>query len=99
MISQEEIKHIAQLAHLSLSQDELKKMEKELSVILNYFNSLKEIDVSKVKPAFYSEEEKALSLQEITRPDVTREEKGLEEQLRKTAPYREGDFFKVRKVI
>lgn len=99
MISQEEIKHIAQLAHLALEPAELKKMEKELSLILDYFNSLKEVDVSKVKPAFYSKAEKDLSLSEITREDIAKKETGQDKILKDSAPATEENFIKVKKVI
>ncbi len=99
MISEEDIKHIAQLAHLELSENELKKMGKELSLILDYFNSLKEVDVTEVRPAFYSKEEKRLSLLETTREDKTQKEKNKKEVLKDAAPCQEKGFLKVKKVI
>ena len=50
MISEKEVKHIAKLARLSLNSREVKKIEKELSSILGYFDLLKKIDVKEVKP-------------------------------------------------
>ena len=41
MISEQDVKHIAKLARLELSEKEIKKMQKELSDILNYFDLLK----------------------------------------------------------
>jgi aspartyl-tRNA(Asn)/glutamyl-tRNA(Gln) amidotransferase subunit C len=97
MISQDEIKHIAQLAHLELNSDELKSMEKELSLILDYFNSLKELDLGKVKPAFYLREKQSLSA--VTREDIVKEKKGINEKLKEASPQREKDYLKVKKVI
>ncbi len=54
MISKKEVKHIAKLARLGLSEKEMEKMEKELSSILEYFEKLKEVDVSQVEPTFHS---------------------------------------------
>ena len=48
MISKDEIKHIAKLARLELSEKELQKMEKELSLILDYMEKLKKVNISKV---------------------------------------------------
>jgi aspartyl-tRNA(Asn)/glutamyl-tRNA(Gln) amidotransferase subunit C len=51
MISEEEVKHIAKLARLGLTQVEVKKMQKELSSILDYIKKLKKVDVSKIEPS------------------------------------------------
>lgn len=54
MISKEEVKHIAKLARLGLKEKEIKKMQKELSSILNYVAKLKEVDVSSAQATSYS---------------------------------------------
>jgi aspartyl-tRNA(Asn)/glutamyl-tRNA(Gln) amidotransferase subunit C len=41
MISKQEVEHIAKLARLELSENEIKKMQKDLSKILDYFDLLK----------------------------------------------------------
>jgi len=41
MISKEEVKHIAKLARLELTENEVVKMQKDLSGILDYFDLLK----------------------------------------------------------
>lgn len=56
MISKQEVQHIAKLARLGLAEEEIKKFQKDLSSILDYFDSLKEVDVSKVQPTFHSAE-------------------------------------------
>ena len=48
MISEEEVKHVALLARLGLAGAEIKKMEKDMSSILDYIEKLKEVDISKV---------------------------------------------------
>jgi len=48
-ISREEIKHIAELARLKLSEDEIKKLGGELSSILEYIEMLKEVKTEGVK--------------------------------------------------
>lgn len=49
MISKKEIEHIAKLARLKLTKDELSKMEKELSKILDYVKRLKKIKLKEEK--------------------------------------------------
>jgi len=50
MISKQEVKHIAKLARLGLTEKEVEKFQKELSSILDYFEKLKEVDVSEIEP-------------------------------------------------
>jgi aspartyl-tRNA(Asn)/glutamyl-tRNA(Gln) amidotransferase subunit C len=45
MISKEEVKHIAKLARLELTEAEVEKMQKDLSAILDYFDLLKSASV------------------------------------------------------
>jgi len=56
MIKKEEVQHIANLARLGLTEDEIKKFQKDLSSILDYFNSIKEVDISKTEPTFHPTE-------------------------------------------
>ncbi|MCX6718469.1 MAG: Asp-tRNA(Asn)/Glu-tRNA(Gln) amidotransferase subunit GatC [Candidatus Staskawiczbacteria bacterium] len=41
MISKQEVEHIAKLARLELTENEIEKMQKDLSAILDYFDLLK----------------------------------------------------------
>lgn len=41
MISKEEVEHIAKLARLELTQEEIEKMQKDLSGVFDYFELLK----------------------------------------------------------
>ncbi len=48
-LSPDDVRHVADLAHLPLTEAELKKFQKQLSSILDYVNQLQEVDTSKVK--------------------------------------------------
>jgi len=54
MISEKEVKHIAKLARLGLTEKETVKMRRELSSILDYIEKLKEVDITGVKPTSHS---------------------------------------------
>ena len=100
MINKEEVQHIAKLARLGLTEDEIKKFQKELSSILDYFNSLKEADVSRVDPTFHPAEhffEKKLS---VMREDKT-EDKPVEgiNKLVEAAPRKEKRHIKVKAIL
>jgi len=64
MITREEVQHIAKLARLGLTEQEVEKYQKELSAILGYIEKLKEVDVSKVEPT-----SQAVLLENIMRKD------------------------------
>jgi len=49
MISKDEVKHIAKLARLELTEKEVEKMQKDLSAILDYFAVLKKAPKIQVK--------------------------------------------------
>lgn len=49
-ISKDEIKHIADLARLELSDEELKKYGNQLEQILGYIDQLQEVDIKNIEP-------------------------------------------------
>lgn len=50
MISKQEVKHIAKLARLGITEQEEEKFQKEISSILEYVGELDKIDTEGVKP-------------------------------------------------
>ncbi len=65
MIIKKEVKHIAKLARLGLTEREIEKFQKELSKILGYIEKLKEVDVSKVELTSHS-----IKVENIMREDI-----------------------------
>lgn len=49
-ISQDEVKHIAKLSKLEISEKELGKFQKELSEVIEYISKLSEVDTSNLEP-------------------------------------------------
>lgn len=49
-LSSDDVRHIAKLARLNLSDEEVKKFTRELSSILEYVDQLKEVDTKDVIP-------------------------------------------------
>ena len=49
-ITEEEVKHIALLARLGLTDEEIKKLSSELTGILSYVDLLNEVDTDNVEP-------------------------------------------------
>ena len=51
-ISEKEVKRIAELSRLSLSSEELKKRTQDMNNILNYMDTLNEIDTENVEELY-----------------------------------------------
>lgn len=64
MINKSDIKHLAELARLTIDEKEEAKLEHDLGEILNYFNELKEVNTENVLPLTGGTE-----LQNTTRED------------------------------
>jgi len=95
-ITEDEVRYVADLANLKLSEEEVPKFQADLDEILVHVDRLKEIDTSNVEPmaqVLYEAEETA-----TLRPD--RERPGLGSQLAlANAPLSGSGYFKVPEVI
>ena len=89
----EEVRHVARLARLRLTDAELVEMQQQLSSILEHVDALQEVDVSDVPPTA-----QVTDVVNVVRPDEVRPSLPVEEAL-SGAPHREGDFFKVKPVF
>jgi aspartyl-tRNA(Asn)/glutamyl-tRNA(Gln) amidotransferase subunit C len=49
-LTADQVRHIAKLARLTLSDDEVKKFTKELTAILDYVDVLQKVDTNGVEP-------------------------------------------------
>ncbi len=94
MISKEEVKHIAKLARLGLSEKEIEKMREELSKILDYIEKLKEVDVSKVEPTSHS-----IKVENVMRADESLKSKVQNSKLVEMAPDTKDGFVKVKSIL
>lgn len=92
MISEEEVRHVANLARLGLTDDEVTKMSGQLGAILESVEQIGELDLKDVPPTA-----NALSLTNVLRPDEPHAELPLDEAL-STAPDAAGDLFAVPRI-
>jgi len=93
MITKEEVKHIAKLARLGLAEKEIEKFQKELSLILDYIEKLKEVDISNVLP-----ESHAILVENVVRDDQINPRPGGKKLL-DLAPDKKDGFLKVKSVF
>ena len=92
-VTVEEVRHIAKLARLRLSESEEEVMAEQLSSILGYIEQLNELDVSAVSPMTH-----VLDLVNATREDETLQRITHEEAL-KNAVSADSHYFRVPRVI
>lgn len=88
-----EVAHVARLARLSLSPEELELMRSQLSNILEYIELLQEVDVAGVEPTA-----QVTGLATVLRPDEVTERLTREQALA-NAPERRDGMFRVRAVF
>jgi aspartyl-tRNA(Asn)/glutamyl-tRNA(Gln) amidotransferase subunit C len=88
-ISRDEVLHVARLARLALTDDELERLGRELNAILEAVGKVSELDLDEVEPTSHP-----LALVNVWAEDGPRPSLPLEEALA-NAPERVGDFFRV----
>ncbi len=93
MLSREEVLHIAELAKLKLTEEEIRLYQEQLGRILEYFKKLEELDTTDVEPMAH-----VLDVSNVLRPDEPRPSVSQEEAL-KNAPKRRDGYFEVPQVI
>ena len=67
MIDREQVLHVARLARLRLSDEEVEKMSRELSGILDHIEKIGELDLEEVEPTSH-----VIQLENVLREDVPR---------------------------
>jgi aspartyl-tRNA(Asn)/glutamyl-tRNA(Gln) amidotransferase subunit C len=89
----DEVKKVARLARLELSEADLTAMTRQLSAIVDYFDQLQQLDTEGVEPLAHP-----LPIQNVLREDKLQPSLSVDEALR-NAPSRIGDFFAVPAVL
>lgn len=92
-LTEEQVRHVAKLARLSLTDDEVDRFAQQLGDILDYVKKLDEVDTSGVAPLAHPHE-----LTDVLREDETSESL-TQDQALANAPAKTDDSFKVPKVI
>jgi aspartyl-tRNA(Asn)/glutamyl-tRNA(Gln) amidotransferase subunit C len=88
-ITREEVLHVAKLARLELTDEEVERLTGELGAILDAVGKVAELDLADVPPTSHP-----LALVNVWDADEPRESLGLDEVFA-NAPQREDDLFRV----
>jgi aspartyl-tRNA(Asn)/glutamyl-tRNA(Gln) amidotransferase subunit C len=89
MIEREHVLHVARLARLRLSDDEIERMTGELSSILDHIEKISELDLDDVEPTSH-----VVALENVLRADEPRPSLPRERALAE-APDTDGTGFRV----
>ncbi|MEB3184022.1 MAG: Asp-tRNA(Asn)/Glu-tRNA(Gln) amidotransferase subunit GatC [Cyanobacteriota bacterium] len=92
-ISANDVRKVAQLARLDLPEEKIATYTGQLERILDYVAHLEAVDTEGVPPTT-----RAVEVVNVTRPDQV-DPTPVRENLLDLAPQREGDFFRVPKIL
>ncbi|HUT01756.1 MAG TPA: Asp-tRNA(Asn)/Glu-tRNA(Gln) amidotransferase subunit GatC [Phycisphaerae bacterium] len=92
-IDEDLVRHIGKLSRIELSDEQVQTFRRQLASILEYFGKLRELDTEGIEPMAHATE-----LHNVLADDVPGESLSPQQALA-NAPDRDGDFFKVPKVI
>jgi aspartyl-tRNA(Asn)/glutamyl-tRNA(Gln) amidotransferase subunit C len=92
-IDRKTVEHVARLARLQLTDQELARYELQLGAILDYIAKLEKLDVSGAEPLVHPAESSNVFRDDVPRASLPRPE------VLKNAPEKTDDFFIVPKVV
>ena len=87
MIDREQVLHVARLARLKLTDEEVERMASELSGILEHVEHINELDLENVEPTSH-----VIALENVLRPDRPRPSWSREEVLERAPDPASGSF-------
>jgi aspartyl-tRNA(Asn)/glutamyl-tRNA(Gln) amidotransferase subunit C len=92
-IDQDQVRKVAKLSRLDLSDAEVEEFTGQLSAILDYVEKMNELDTTGVEPLAH-----CLPVSNVLREDSPKESLGTDKVLA-NAPQRDDEFFKVPKIL
>lgn len=91
----DDVKHVAKLANLDLTEAELEKFTSQLSSVVDNFNDLNEVDVTHTDPT-----SQTTGLENVTREDkVTNDNPLTQEQAVSGTDENYNGYFKVKAIL
>ena len=92
-IDEAQVRKVAKLSRLELTEAEVGEFTSQLSAILDYVEKMNELDTENVEPLAH-----CLPVSNVLREDCAKESLGTEKTLA-NAPQWDGNFFKVPKIL
>ena len=92
-VTREDVLHIAQLARIALTEEEIDRFSGQLSDLFEHFEVLQEVNTDDVPPTAQSVELRSVMREDVPQPSLTQDE------VLANAPRREDDSFRVKPVL
>ena len=92
-LTRDEVLHIARLARVGLSEEDVAKFQEQLSEILDHFEALRRLDTEGVPPTSHPLPLESVMRQDEVGPSLPRDE------VLANAPLEDEGFFRVRAVL
>ena len=92
-ITEDELRHVAEIARIKLTPEEVKLFTKQASDIVSWFKELSEVNTKGVKPSYHPLETKSVIRKDEVKPSLSHEE-----ALSNTS-HKEKGYFKAPRVV
>lgn len=92
-LSEEQVKHIAWLARIELSKEEIGIFTRQLNTIIDFFHIMDEANVKDVKPSIHIVESSNVMREDIVEPSLPHD------KTLANAPKKEKGFFRAPKIV
>ena len=92
-LSREEVLHIASLCRIGLSEEDLQRMQDQLSNILDQFDVLKGVDTDEVPPTAHSIDLESVLREDAAKPSLSRDDVLM------NAPQEEDQHLRVKAIL
>jgi len=92
-IDKETLHKVAHLARLNIQPEEEEKLMQDMGDILDWVDTLREVDTTGVEPLIHMTAEKNVLRPDIVEPSIDKD------KVLKNAPQTDGDHFQVPKVL
>jgi len=93
LVSRDDVAHVAELAHLALSEQEIARLQRELNRILEHFAELQALDTADIEPTSH-----AVPMVNVFRQDEVKGSLPIDAIVR-NAPDRAEEFFRVPRIV
>jgi len=92
-LSEDDVRHIALLARIGMTDEDVQNMRNDLSNIMDQFDALTQVDTNGVEPTGHSVDIKSVMRDDVSRPSLPKED------VLANAPNREDDRIRVKAVM
>ena len=95
MITADNVKKLADLARVALSDEDVATLQKDITSILSYVDTIQKVSLPEIPSS-----SAYLAIENVMREDANPHESGVyTEELLSQAPRRQGNYIKVKKIL